>query len=454
VIKPLLLSNCELVNEGNRSECILIIEQPFIKEVIINPSSDDLVNLKNTGEYNVIDLEGRTVIPGIIDDQVHLREPGLTNKADIYHESKAAIAGGVTSFMDMPNTIPNAVTQGILEEKYEIARNKSLANYSFYIGATNDNLNDLSNIDYSKVCGIKVFMGASTGNMLVDNRTSLNNIFKLKDVLIAVHCEDEQTIKKNTEYYKSLYGNKIPIKFHSDIRSEESCYKSSSFAVSLAKEHNTKLHVLHLTTAKELSLFDNQLDLKDKKITAEVCVHHLWFDEKDYIPLQGLIKCNPSIKKETDKRALLEGLNNNSIDIIATDHAPHTFQEKQSDYLNCPSGLPSIQFSLLLMLEYYKQNKISIEKIVEKMCHNPSILFKIDRRGFIRKGYYADLAVIDLNKGFTVSKDILLSKCAWSPYEGQNFSSKIEQTYINGILAYNNGHFNDNINSMRLQFSH
>ncbi len=392
------------------------------------------------------------LLPGVIDDQVHFRDPGLTYKADIYTESKAAVAGGVTSFMDMPNTIPNTITQDILEEKYKMAAEKSLANFSFYMGANNNNLEEVIKTDPAKVCGIKVFMGSSTGNLLVDDETALENIFKYAPTLVATHCEDDATIAANTKAFKEQYGDDAPTRIHPMIRSTKACYLSSSKAVKLAKKHNTRLHILHLSTAKEMELFDNSVPLEKKRITAEVCIHHLWFSDTDYDTKGNFIKWNPAVKSETDRKALFDAVLNNTIDIIATDHAPHTLEEKKQPFFKAPSGGPIIQHSLQAMLEFVHQNEISIEKVVEKMCHHPAILFNIKKRGFIREGYFADLVLIDTNTTQTVSKENILYKCGWSPMEGQTFHSKIISTFVNGHQIYHNGSFDESQKGERLLF--
>ncbi|MFN8257934.1 MAG: dihydroorotase [Bacteroidales bacterium] len=443
-----IITNARIVNEGRIWNGNLIILDGIIHEITNNVESID------SNDYDLVfDAGGNLLIPGIIDDQVHFREPGLTYKADIYTESKAAVAGGITSFMEMPNTNPQTVTQDLLEEKYDLASKKSLANYSFYIGATNDNIEELVKTNPRAVCGIKIFMGASTGNMLVDNPETLRKIFEFAPLLVAVHCEDEETIRHNSEIFKQKYGDNLPIEYHPLIRSEEACYKSSGLAVELAKRYNTRLHVLHLSTAKELSLFNNQIPIKEKRITAEVCIHHLWFDNEDYKEKGSKIKWNPAIKTKIDKEALFQAIMNNTIDVIATDHAPHTLDEKSQTYFKCPSGGPLVQHSLPAMLEFYHLGKISLEKIVEKMCHTPADIFNIAKRGYIRKGYWADLTIVDLNHPWKVQKDNILYKCGWSPFEGYTFKSKIVQTFINGHLAYNNGIFNESNKGMRLLFN-
>jgi dihydroorotase len=435
-----------IVNEERSFKGFVMIENGRIARVSEGKAPG------NKGYAKVIDAKGCLLMPGVIDDQVHFREPGLTYKADIGTESRAAIAGGVTSFMEMPNVNPQTVTQERLAEKFAIASEKSMANYSFYMGATNDNIDEIVKTDPSKVCGIKVFMGSSTGNMLVDKEESLEKIFKLAPTLVAVHCEDEATIRSNTEKYRTEFGEDIPMSYHPKIRSAEACYKSSSFAVSLAKKFNTRLHILHLSTAKELELLDNQLPIEEKKITGEVCVHHLWFDEKSYEQYGTRIKWNPAIKTVNDRKALFEAMLDDRLDVIATDHAPHLEAEKANSYFKAPSGGPLVQHSLNVMLEFYKQGKISLEKIVDKMCHKPAQLFRIKERGFIREGYWADLVLVDLNSEYTVEKNNILYKCMWSPFEGITFHSKITHTIVNGELVYENEQINDKVRGMALEF--
>ncbi|MDF1550821.1 MAG: dihydroorotase [Bacteroidales bacterium] len=443
-----LLANATIINENKK-----FIGHILIKDGMIEDIFQEKTAISTLFYDNYIEARGKLLIPGIIDDQVHFREPGLTHKAEIYTESKAAVAGGVTSFMEMPNTNPQTITQELLNKKFDIAKEKSLANYSFYIGATNDNIDELKKTDPSKVCGIKIFMGSSTGNMLVDNKASLEEIFRQAPVLVAVHCEDEETIKQNSAKYKELYGENVPIKYHPEIRSDEACYKSSSLAVELAKKYNTRLHILHLSSEKELELFDEKTPLKEKRITAEVCVHHLWFDEADYEKLGVSIKWNPAVKKKSDREALLNGLLLNKLDVIATDHAPHTLEEKKNSYFKAPSGGPLVQHSLQVMLELYHQGKISLEKIVEKMCHAPADLFQIDKRGYLRKGYWADIVLVDLNTKQKVEKSNLYYKCKWSPFEDYEFKSKISHTFVNGNLVFENGVFNENIKGKALLFN-
>ncbi|QCX52788.1 dihydroorotase [Elizabethkingia sp. JS20170427COW] len=438
-----LIKNVQIVNEGKIFKSDLLIENDSIQKIAENISE---------AADKIIDGEGKYLIPGVIDDQVHFREPGLTHKADIASESKAALAGGTTSFMDQPNTIPNAVTQELLEEKYKLGAEKSYTNYSFSMGGTNDNLEEVLKTNPKNVSAIKLFLGSSTGNMLVDNPETLENIFSKTKMLICVHCEDEATIRKNTQEYKEQYGDDIPVKFHHLIRSEEACYLSSSKAIELAKKTGARLHIFHVSTAKETNLFRNDIPLKDKKITAEVCVHHLTFTNQDYETKGKLIKWNPAVKTQQDKDGLWKALLDDRIDVIATDHAPHTWEEKQNPYTSCPSGAPLVQHALPVMLENYHSGKISLEKIVEKMCHNPAILFQIDKRGFIREGYKADLVLVDLQKPWTVEKENILYKCGWSPLEGMQLHSSITHTFINGHLAYDNGIFSEERHGERLHF--
>ncbi len=443
-----LIKNGLIVNDGKITPGSVLIDGAFIEDVLLDTNP-----VPEIDDCEIIDADKKIIIPGIIDDQVHFREPGLTHKASIESESRAAVAGGVTSFMEMPNTIPQTITIDLLEEKYALASKKSFANYSFYLGATNDNLDELLRIDQKSVCGIKIFLGASTGNMLVDNAETLENIFSKSKALIAVHCEYEPIIQENIVSFRTKFGEKVPVKYHPIIRSHEACYKSSSFAVNLAKKYGTRLHILHLSTEKELELFDNSTPLTEKKITAEVCVHHLWFCDEDYDRLGNFIKWNPAIKSKKDRDSLFEGLLDNRLDIIATDHAPHTLEEKSNSYFKAPSGGPLVQHSLQVMLEFYHQKKISLEKIVEKMCHAPAIIFKIDRRGYIRKGYYADIVIADLNQSYHVNKDNIQYKCKWSPFENVTFGSSITHTFVNGELAYHNNNFNENVKGKRLYFN-
>ena len=442
----ILIKNAKIVNEGLIFEGDVLIENEFISKIDKNIEVYDAY-------CQVIDAKGSFLLPGMIDDQVHFREPGLTHKGDIESESKAAIAGGITSFIEQPNTVPNAVTQEVLEKKYQIAAQKSFANYSFMMGGTNTNLEEILKTNPRNVAGIKLFLGSSTGNMLVDDEVALEKIFSSTKMLIAVHCEDETTIKNNLEQYKKEFGDEIPVTKHHLIRSEEACYISSSKAIALAKKTGARLHVFHLSTAKEMELFTNEIPLKDKMITAEVCVHHLWFSDKDYETKGNFIKWNPAIKTENDKKALWKALLNDTIDVIATDHAPHTFDEKSQAYLNAPAGGPLVQHALVALMEKYIEGEISIEKIVEKTAHNPAILFKIENRGYIKEGYYADLVLINPSNSWTVTKENILYKCGWSPFEGITFKSKISHTFVNGILVYEDGIPSTIKNGKRLLFN-
>ena len=430
-MKKVLIKNARIVNEGTIIEGDVFIENGIIAEIA------DSISAKSP-DVSIIDAEGNYLLPGIIDDQVHFREPGLTHKETIETGSMAAIAGGITSFIEMPNTQPQTTTIEKLDEKFEIARKTSYANYSFMFGGTNDNLQEILKVDPKTTAAIKLFLGSSTGNMLVDDPKVLEEIFTKSPLLIAVHCEDEATIKKNFEEQLEKYGEDIPIENHPKIRSEEACYLSSSRTVALAKKTGARLHVFHLSTAKELSLFDNKKPLKDKKITAEVCVHHLWFNDQDYGKKGTFIKWNPAIKTKKDQEALLQGLIDNRIDVVATDHAPHTREEKKNVYTKAPSGGPLVQHALPAMLQLYHQEKITLEKIVEKMCHNPAILFQIEKRGFIRAGYKADLVLVDLNAPWAVQPNNILYKCGWSPFDGVTFKSRVTHTFVNGRLVYNN----------------
>ncbi|HOZ76161.1 MAG TPA: dihydroorotase [Flavobacterium sp.] len=430
-MNKILIKNAKIVNEGTVFEGDVLIEDNFIVEIAPSISA-------KSSSTKIIDAEGNYLIPGAIDDQVHFREPGLTHKGDIASESRAAVAGGVTSFIEQPNTVPNAVTQEILEDKYRIASQNAYANYSFMMGATNDNLEEVLKTNPHNVAGIKIFLGSSTGNMLVDNEAVLEKIFSSTPMLIATHCEDEQTIKNNLEKFKAQYGEDIPVTAHHLIRSEEACYLSSSKAVALARKTGARLHVFHLSTGKEMELFTNKIPLKDKKITAEVCVHHLWFTNDDYATKGNLIKWNPAVKTAADRDALWAALLDDRIDVIATDHAPHTLEEKKQPYLQAPSGGPLVQHSVVAMFEAFHQGKLSVEKIVEKMAHNPAIVFGIQKRGFIREGYYADLAIVNPGLPWSVSKDNILYKCGWSPFEGYTFKSRITHTFVNGQLVYHN----------------
>lgn len=440
----LLIKNAKIVNDGRIFTGSVLIDQQKIVSV-----TEGSTEAKAT---QVIDASGLYLLPGVIDDQVHFRQPGLTYKADIHSESKAAAAGGVTSFMDMPNTKPQTITQQLLKEKFALAVENSLINYSFYIGATNDNLEELLKTDPATVCGIKLFMGASTGNMLVDNQESLKNIFSNVPMLIAIHSEYEPLIRENLAKYKEEFGETIPIKYHPIIRSEEACYRSTYIAVDLATKYRTRLHVLHLSTARELEFFEPACDLRNKRLTNEVCVHHLWFTDKDYEKLGSLIKWNPAIKTKSDRNALLNGVLDDRIDIIATDHAPHTLEEKSNDYLLCPSGGPLIQHSLPAMLELSHRGLISLEKVVSKMCHTPAEIFRISKRGYIRNGYWADLVLVNINDPWTVEKNNILYKCGWSPFEGTTFSSRIITTIVNGNVVYDKGTFTEKKSGLALSF--
>lgn len=442
----LLIKNITIVNEGIQFHGSVLIQNGKIEKIY---SGKDF---PQNDVQRIINGEGKFLFPGIIDDQVHFREPGLTHKGEIYTEAKAAVAGGITSFMEMPNTKPQATTQEVLEEKYTIASKVSLANYSFYIGATNDNIEEIKKTDPKKVCGVKVFMGSSTGNMLVDDKVALSRIFSESPLLIATHCEDEETIKKNSAQYKEKYGEDLPLKYHPFIRSEEACFKSSSLAVGLAKKYNSRLHILHLSTAKELELLDNTIASREKRITAEVCVHHLWFSDQDYEKYGTRIKWNPAIKTEKDRLGLIEGLRNNKIDVVATDHAPHTFEEKSNTYFKAPSGGPLVQHSLVAMLELYHQDKISLNDVVNKMCHTPAEIFQVKDRGFIREGYCADLTIVDLNSPWTVNDEDTLYKCKWSPFQEFTFKSRVTHTIVNGNIVFDNGSFDESIKGKRLEF--
>ncbi|NMH28552.1 dihydroorotase [Flavobacterium silvaticum] len=440
-----LIKNARIVNEGSIREGDVLIEGEYIVEIA------DSISAKHP-DTRVIDAEGNYLIPGAIDDQVHFREPGLTQKGDIGSESAAAVAGGVTTFIDQPNTVPNALTQELLEQKYEIAASKSHANYSFMMGASNDNLDEVLKTNPRNVAGVKIFLGSSTGNMLVDNEAVLEKIFSSTPMLIAVHCEDEATIKANLEKAKAEFGDDIPVSQHPVIRSAEACYLSSSKAIALAKKTGARLHVFHLSTAIETELFKNDVPLKDKKITAEVCVHHLWFSDADYAAKGNFIKWNPAVKSAADRDKLWEALLDGRIDVIATDHAPHTLEEKKQPYVKAPSGGPLVQHSVVAMFEKHLQGKISVEKIVEKMAHNPATLFRIEKRGFIREGYYADLAIVNPSSPWSVKKENLLYKCGWSPFEGYNFKSRIMHTFVNGQLVYTASKVKDIKAGQRLLF--
>ena len=446
ITEQVLIKNVNIVNEGEILNGDVLIENGIFKEIAEQISA-------KTPDTRIIDAEGKYLLPGIIDDQVHFREPGLTHKATIETESRAAVAGGITSFIEQPNTVPQAVTIDLLEDKYEIASKTSYANYSFMFGGTNDNLDEILKVNPKNVAGLKLFLGSSTGNMLVDNPEVIEKIFSSTKLLIAVHCEDEDTIRRNTEFYKKQYGDDIPVELHPVIRSEEACYISSSKAVAMAKETGARLHVFHLSTEKELELFRNDIPLEDKMITAEVCIHHLWFSDEDYKEKGTLIKWNPAVKKASDREALFNALLNDTIDVIATDHAPHTLEEKDNAYTKAPSGGPLVQHALPAMLEFYHDEQISLEKIVEKMCHNPAKLFKIENRGFIKEGYAADAVMVDLNAPGTVTKENIFYKCGWSPFEGNTFKSRITHTFVNGALVYENFKHTEVKNGQRLTFN-
>jgi len=445
-MSSILIRNATIVNEGKSFRGDLLIKDEIISA--IGPAGQ--VGIPKGSQ--IIDASGLFMIPGIIDDHVHFREPGLTHKGDINTESKAAAAGGITSFMDMPNTVPQTVTIKELNEKYRIASEKSVINYSFYLGATNDNLHEVLKAEPSDVCGIKVFLGSSTGNMLADNEESLRILFKEALLPVAAHCEDEKIIRKNTDLYKKEYGDQMPFRMHPLIRSREACYKSAAFAVKLAREYNTRLHILHVSSADEMKLFSNELSVNDKRITGEACINYLWFEDSDYDEYEALIKCNPAIKTRFDRESIRQGINNDLLDIIATDHAPHTSEEKTNLYFNAPSGVPMVQHSLQSILELRHKKIFSIEKIVEKMCHNPALIFKISQRGFIREGYKADLCLFDPDNPCTISKENILYKCGWSPFEGTRFHSKIIMTIVNGTIVYNNGIFTEDYRGQKLKF--
>jgi dihydroorotase len=444
-MNTILIKNATIVNENNTFLGDVLIENEMIKQVGINIKSDENMQL--------IDAKGSYLIPGFIDDQVHFREPGLTHKATIATESKAAAAGGITTFIEQPNTVPNATTQKLLEDKFDIASKTSFVNYSFMFGGTNDNLEELLKTDPKKVAGIKLFLGSSTGNMLVDDLEVLEKIFSSTKMIISVHCEDEATIRKNNAEFTKKYGDDIPVKYHPIIRSEEACYISSSKAIELAKKTGARLHIFHVSTEKETHLFRNDIPLEEKQITAEVCIHHLWFNDADYDEKGTLIKWNPAVKTEKDRLGLWKALLDDRIDVLATDHAPHTLDEKNNVYSKAPSGGPLVQHAVMAILEKVKEGVISIEKAVEKMSHNPAKLFQIEKRGFIKEGYFADLVLIDPNKSQTVSKENILYKCGWSPFEGTTFSHAITHTFVNGNLVYENGKFNENIRGKRLSFN-
>ena len=441
-----LIKNALIVNSGVINRGFVLVRGGIIRAV----GEGDPAEVSEHVE--MVDAQGKYLIPGVIDDQVHFREPGLTHKAEMATESKAAVAGGITSYMEMPNTIPQTVSIEELEKKYRRAAEVSMANYSFYLGATNDNMDEIEKLDPLWNCGIKVFMGSSTGNMLVDNRKSLERIFAGSPALIATHCEDEATIRKNMERFKAEYGEDIPVQFHPVIRSEEACYRSSALAVDLARKHGSRLHVLHISTAKELDLFEQGTDFDKKRITSEVCIHHLWFHKGDYERKGTLIKWNPAVKDIHDRDSLLAALLNDKLDVVATDHAPHTIEEKQSKYFQSPSGGPMVQHALVSMLELAHRKKMTIEKVVEKMCHAPARLFGVKKRGFIEPGYKADLVLVDMDQEWTVARKNLLYKCGWSPFEGETFHSRVTHTWLNGKLVFMNGMFNEMIRGERLEF--
>lgn len=443
-MSSILLKNASVINEGKIIESDIYIKNGLI--YTIGSSLNQIADHK-------IDIEGKFLMPGVIDDQVHFREPGLMHKADLYTESRAAVAGGTTSFMEMPNTVPQALTQELLAQKYQRASEVSTANYSFFMGAANDNLEEVLKTDPKTVCGIKVFMGSSTGNMLVDDEVVLDNIFRKAPMLVATHCEKEEVIRANLAKAKEKYGEDIPVEQHPIIRNEDACYLSSSQAVALAQKYGTRLHILHISTAKELSLFRNDIPLEQKKITSEVCVHHLWFSEEDYAEKGMFIKWNPAVKKASDRAALRVALIDGRLDILATDHAPHTLTEKNNPYMKAPSGAPLVQHALVTILELYHQGVLSLEQVVDKMCHAPAKCFQIEKRGFIREGYYADLAVVAFNDPWKVSKSNVLYKCGWSPLEDTIFQSKVLKTFVNGQLVYNGGQIDQAVRGMRLAFN-
>ena len=444
-MNTVLIKNAKIVNEGKIVEGDVLIEDEFIVEIAesISPKSPNC---------KIIDAEGNYLIPGAIDDQVHFREPGLTHKGTIETESRAAVAGGITSFIEQPNTVPNAVTQEILEEKYQIAARTSYANYSFMMGGTNDNLEEILKTNPKNVAGLKLFLGSSTGDMLVDSSAALEKIFSSTKLLIAVHSEDETTVKENLEKYKLQFGDDIPLQYHPEIRSVEACYKSTVKVIELAKRTGARLHVFHISTAKELDLFTNKIPLEEKQITAEVCIHHLWFSDEDYATKGNLIKWNPAVKSADDRKALWEALLDDRIDVVATDHAPHTLEEKKQVYTKAPSGGPLVQHAVVAMFEAHHQGKISVEKIVEKMCHNPAKIFKIEKRGFIKEGFYADLVIVNAGLPWNVKKENIIAKCGWSPFEGYNFKSRISHTFVNGELVYQNFKVKDKKVGKRLLF--
>ncbi len=439
-----LIKGATIVNEGLE----------YVGSVLINGTKIESVfeGTPDVEADRVIDGVGKFLLPGTIDDQVHFRDPGLTHKGDLYTEPKAAVAGGCTTYMEMPNTKPGAVTVDLLEAKYQRASEVSMANYSFYMGTTNDNLNEVKKVDYSRVCGVKIFMGSSTGNMLVDSLEALEGLFSNTKVIIATHCEDDPMIKENLDKYVAEYGDDIPVKYHPLIRSREACYKSSSGAIELARKFNTQLHILHISTKEETELFRNDIPLKEKRITAEACVHHMWFSDADYDEKGTLIKWNPAVKTAADRDSILQAVLDDRIDVIATDHAPHTLEEKQNPYTQAPSGGPLIQHALVAMLEYVHQGKITLPKLVQKMSHNVAELFDVEKRGYIREGYYADLVLVDMDNPWTVDKSNILYKCGWSPFEGTTFKSQIEKTFVSGHLAYDRGEFDESVKGKRITF--
>ncbi len=439
-----LIKEASVVNEGTIKECDILIREDRIEKIGSQLQTDSKVT--------EVPADGRHLFPGVIDDQVHFREPGLTHKAEIYTESRAAVAGGITSYMEMPNVVPQTTTQELLAAKYELGASKSLANYSFYMGVTNDNIDEVLKTDPTKVCGTKIFMGSSTGNMLVDDLKVLEAIFRDCPTLIATHCEDEETVRRNLAKYKEQYGDEIPFSLHPVIRDEEACYLSSSMAVELAKKHNTRLHILHISTGKETALFGNDLPLKDKRITSEACIHHLWFSDEDYEEKGAFIKWNPAVKSSADRDKIWEALLSDRIDVIATDHAPHTLEEKSNNYVNAPAGGPLVQHTLVAMLDFHHQGKISLERIAEKMAHAPAECFRVSERGYLREGYFADMVLVDLNSPWQVNRDNVLAKCGWSPFEGHAFQSSVTHTFVSGHLAYENGKFNDEKLGQRLLF--
>jgi len=444
-MSSLLIKSAQIVNEGTITVADIYINNGRIEKIA------NELNMKADREINA---EGLHLLPGLIDDQVHFREPGLTYKADIWHESRAAVAGGTTSFMEMPNTVPNTLTQTLLQDKYDIASEKSLANYSFFMGAANDNLEEVLKTNPRNVCGVKVFMGSSTGNMLVDSERALENIFANSPTLVATHCEDEVTIRANLAAYKEQYGEEgLTIAMHPLIRSEEACYLSSSKAVELARKNNTRLHILHISTGRETALFTNEIPLEQKRITAEACIHHMWFSDQDYASKGNLIKWNPAVKTAADRDQILKALLDGHIDVIATDHAPHTWEEKSQPYSAAPSGGPLVQHALQALLDMVSQGKMTLEQLVQKSAHNTAICFQIEERGFIREGYWADLVLVDLHKPYTVSKSNILSKCGWSPFEGHQFTATIEHTIVSGNLAYSNGGLIEYGTGQRLLFN-